>query len=335
MLEHSPQADLAPVVLVTWPDYEPAGTGTGARLQAAGCVVRLAPKRGARSTSELVALVSDVAAAIVSTDPFDDAVLEAAASLRVIARVGVGVDSIDLASATRRGVAVCTTHGTNATTTAEHAVALMLAALRRVPEHDAAVRRGRWPRTGADAPWELTGRTVGIVGYGEIGRLVARRLSGFDVTVLATDPQPARDGGVELVGLAELLARSHVVSLHAPLTDATRGLIGRDEIAAMRGDAVLVNTARGGLVDEGALADALAARRLRAAALDVFADEPPRNRRLLELPNLVLTPHTGGVSTRSVGEMLERATADVVDVLAGRVPAGLVNPTALATGARR
>jgi len=312
-------------VLVTWPDFDPNDAGSGARLLEASCRLRLRPKNGARTAGEMIDALRGVAAAIVSTDPFDAAVLEAAPELRVIARVGVGIDSIDVQAATRRGIAVCVTPGVNAETTADHAVALMLSALRRIPEHDSAVRGGRWPRTGGHSPWELTGLTVGLVGLGKIGRLVARRLEGFGVALLACDPSGVIDGLAEPVDLPTLLRESHVVSLHTPLTADTRGIIGRRQLATMRRDAVLVNTARGGLIDEEALADALIQGTIRAAALDVFAEEPPTASRLLALPNVVLTPHTGGVSTRSVGEMLSRATSDVLDVLAGRRPAGLVN----------
>ena len=163
-------------ILVTWPGFDVAGADTGERLASAGHALRLAPKLGSRSPEELGRLLDGVRAAIVSTDPFDAGVLRRAKELRVIARVGVGTDSIDVDAATSRGIAVCTTPGANAETTADHAVALMLAAIRRIPEHDRAMRGGGWPR-GVDAtPWELNRATLGLVGYGSIGRLVARRL---------------------------------------------------------------------------------------------------------------------------------------------------------------
>ena len=316
-------------MLVTWPDYDRAGAGR--RLTAAGCGLRLAPKVADRSPADLIRLLDGASAAIVSTDPFDADVLESAGSLRVIARIGVGTDSIDMDVATRRGVAVCTTPGANASSTADHAVALMLAALRRIPEYDTGIRAARWERTGEWAPWELNRATVGLVGLGAIGRLVRRRLTGFRAHVLACDPAAAPEAGTELVELDELLRRSDVISLHLPLTSATLRLIDGRRLALMRPGAVLVNTARGGLVDEDALVDALEGGRLRAAALDVFEREPPAHTRLLGLPNAILTPHVAGVSERSVEEMTRRATEAVLDVLAGRTPANLVNPEALAT----
>jgi phosphoglycerate dehydrogenase-like enzyme len=314
-------------VLVTWPGFEPDGADTGRRLTAAGHALKIAPERAGRSREELIELLDGVAGAIVSTDPFDARVLAAARELRVIARVGVGTDSIDLAAAARRGVAVCTTPGANTETTADHTLALMLAALRRLPQHDRAVRAGAWERTGRALAGELRGATVGLVGYGAIGRAVRGRLAGFGARVLVCDPFVDDVADAELVGLEALLRASDVVSLHAPLTGATRGLLHADRLALLRPHAVLVNTSRGALVDEDALADALRRGALRAAALDVLAHEPPGPRaRLLSLPNVVVTPHVAGLSERSVGEMTRRATDAVLAVLAGREPPGLVTP---------
>ena len=311
-------------ILITWPDFERDGPDTGRRLTAAGHSLRFAPKRARRSPAEMIDLLDGVTAAIVSTDPFDADVLERARKLKVIARVGVGTDSIDVQAAARRGIAVCTTPGANASSTADHAVALMLAALRRVPEHDRAVRAGRWPRTGSDTPYELSGATVGLIGYGSIGRLVHRRLSGFSVRVLVTDPHAATGRGAERAELEPLLLQSDIVSLHLPLIPSTRHILDRSRLKLLKPSAVVVNTARGGLIDEEALADALESGALRAAALDVFALEPPGRSRLSALPNVVLTPHTGGLSERSVQEMTRRATEAVLAVLDGRTPDGMV-----------
>lgn len=313
-------------VLVTWPDYDLEDPRAGGALVDAGLSVRLAPKLAARTTSELLGLTAGVAAAIVSTDPFDAAVLSASPDLRVIARVGVGHDSIDLAAATERGVAVTITPGANEAAVADHTIALVLAVLRRIVEQDSAVRRGDWQRTGPALPWQLSGATVGLVGYGRIGRLVAERLRGFSANVLYTDPRASASRGSGGIELEELLRRSDVVSLHAPLMPGTRHLIGAPELALMPPHAVLVNTARGSVIDEAALAFALAAGRLRGAGLDVFEHEPPRDSPLLGLPNVVLSAHVGGLSEPSVREMTRRATASVLDVLAGRRPSDLANP---------
>jgi phosphoglycerate dehydrogenase-like enzyme len=317
-------------VLVTWMNFDPDDARTGARLREAGLEIVLAPKTGARSAAEMAVLAREAVAAIVSTDPFDRQVFAAAPRLRAIARVGVGTDSIDLDAATEAGVVVTTTPGANRETTADHALALILAALRRVVEHDASVRRGEWRRGGDLTPWELHRSTVGLVGFGDIGQAVARRLRGFDVDLLVCDPAARARRGFARVELSELLSRADVVSLHVPLTDATAGLIGAQELALMRPSAVLVNTSRGGLLDEHALAAALEASRLRAAALDVFDDEPQIPRALRALRNIVLTPHIGGLSERSVASMTDCATTHVLDALNGCLDTAVVaNPAVL------
>ena len=287
--------------------------------------MRIAPKRGARSPDELLALCADAAGAIVSTDPFTAAVLRDSPGLQVIARVGVGVDSIDMNAATELGVAVATTPGANESTVADHAVALMLALLRRIPANDVEVRRGEWNRTGAYTPKLLTGLTVGLVGYGNIGRRVAQRLAGFDVELLVADPAMVGSESPRAVELAELLSRADIVSLHCPLIPATRHLIDEEALRRMRPHALLVNTSRGEVVDEGALFRALRDGVIAGAALDVFEIEPPNDSPIMDLPNVVVSPHVAGISTMSLAEMTRRATESVLDVLAGHVPQGLAN----------
>lgn len=322
-------------VLVTWIDYDADGPRTGARLKAAGLQVDHAPKRGARSARELAELLDGAVAAIVSTDPFDRSVFSAARKLRVIARVGVGSDSIDLRAASRAGVAVTVTRGANSETAADHTLALMLAALRRVLEHDSAVRVGAWARGGPLTPWDLHGTTVGLVGYGDIGRAVARRLAGFGVRLLVADPAFRGDGQAERVSIDELARLADVVSLHLPLTAATRRILGERELALMRPGTIVVNTSRGGLIDETALAARLRDGRLRGGALDVFEDEPAVPAALTGLANVVLTPHIGGLSVASVAAMTEQATDHVLAVLGGRPDvSALANPEVL-EGARK
>ncbi len=312
-------------VLITWPDYPDETSTVGMQLMTAGLLMRRAPRVGDRTPDELCQLAGDAVAAIVSTDPFNARVFESCRALRVVARVGVGVDSIDVQAASAAGVAVTTTPGVNESTTADHTVAIMLAAVRRVAEHDAAVRRGEWSRSGEHVPWDLAGRTIGLIGYGRIGKLVAKRLGGFDVRIIFCDPNEPASENAQPVELDHLLGIADIVSIHTPLLPETQSLIGEREFALMRREAIFVNTARGGVVDEEAMLDALDSGRIRGAALDVFESEPPRNRRLLELRNVVLTPHIGGISEQSVGEMVRLATGSVLDVLAGRIPDGLVN----------
>ncbi len=319
----------SPVVLITFPDYATDHPQHGGALTAAGYTMRIAPKRGLRTPDELLDLCADAAGAIVSTDPFTADVLRNCPGLQVIARVGVGVDSIDVAAATDLGVAITTTPGANEETVADHAIAMMLALLRRIPLNDAEVRSGGWNRTGPYTPLLLTGSTVGLIGYGNIGRLVARRLAGFDVELLVTDPAMAGSESPRAVDLDELLARADVVSLHCPLIPTTRHLIGRRALSLMQPHAVLVNTSRGGVVDETALIRALQDGAIAGAALDVFEVEPPHHSPLLAMPNVVISPHVGGLSTKSVDVMIRLATTSVIEVLAGRVPDGLANPAIL------
>jgi phosphoglycerate dehydrogenase-like enzyme len=270
-------------------------------------------------------MLDGVIGAVVSTDPFTAAVIDAAPELRVISRVGVGYDSIDVDAASAAGVQIATTPGGNERVVADHTLALVLALLRRVPELERDMRNGGWNRTGRYMPRQLSGETVGLVGYGAIGRLVAERLAGFGVELVIHDPAL----GDESTPLGELLARSTVVSLHCPLLPATRHLINAETLGLMRPDAVLVNAARGPIVDEAALIDALQAGVIAGAALDVFELEPPADSPLLSMDNVVVSPHIAGLSTVSVAEMTRRATRAVLDVVAGRPVEHLVNRQAL------
>ena len=325
-----PPSNGASIVVVTYPAFDEHDLRTGGRLRSAGLGIRHEPRLGERTPENVLAFMADATAGIVSTDPFDQQVLAGCPNLRVLARVGVGVDTIDLDAATRAGVAVTTTPGINTNTVADHTLALILACIRRVVENDASVRRGEWDRGGRLIGTELTGSTVGIVGLGAIGRAVAARLAGFGTRILGHDVSDVQAPGVKRVGLDELLDRSDVVTGHVPLAPETRGLIGTRELGLMRPDAILVNVARGGIVDEPALLDALQGGRLAGAALDVFEREPP-GRDLFELRQVVLSPHIGGVSVVSQQAALEMAVASVLAVLGGDRPTGLVNAGSLAS----
>ena len=224
------------------------------------------------------------------------ALLDLAPMLKVIGRPGTGVDNVDLAAATRRGVVVMNTPAGNSVSAAEHAMGLLLALLRNIPQANSSVRQGKWDRhlfTGA----ELKGKTLGIIGYGKIGTEVAKRALGFEVEVLVYDPfvseTLAREQSIRLVSLDDLLLQSDIVTLHAPVTGATRNLINAGSIAKMKDGAFLVNAARGELVDEEALLAALRSGKLAGAAIDVFVNEPKPNADLISLPNVVATPHLG------------------------------------------
>jgi D-3-phosphoglycerate dehydrogenase len=255
---------------------------------------------------EMVELVRDCAGLIVGVDPVTPRVLEAG-PLRVVVKYGSGMDNIDVEAARSLGVQVSSTPGTNARSVAELAIALLLTLARNVALHDRGVRAGSWRRfTGV----ELAGKQLGIVGYGAIGREVARIARGLDMNVVAHDPL-VEEADVDLVPLDELYAASDVVSLHLPLTDETRGLVGARELAVMKPTAFLINTARGGLVDESALADALRSGRLAGAALDGFEVEPLGDSPLRQLENVVFSPHAGA----STYDAVLRTAAQAVDQL--------------------
>ncbi|MBK7077235.1 MAG: D-glycerate dehydrogenase [Myxococcales bacterium] len=266
-------------------------------------------------------------------DRIDAEVIAAAPRLRVIANYAVGYDNVDVAAAATAGVVVTNTPDVLTEATADFTWALILATARRLGEGERLVRAGAWSGW---APTqllgiELGGRTLGLVGYGRIGRAVARRARGFGMAVIAADSRPGRRGGdddVAWVELDELYARADVVSLHCPLTPATRGLVDAGALARMRPGAILINTARGACVDEGALADALTVGHLGGAGLDVFAAEPTIDPRLRAAPRTVLAPHLGSATTTARVRMAELCISAVVDVLAGRVPPNRVGAVA-------
>jgi glyoxylate reductase len=250
-------------------------------------------------------------------DRIDAQLITRAPKLRVIANCAVGYDNIDVAAATAAGIAVTNTPDVLTEATAELAFALMLAAARRIPEGERLLRSGEWQGWRLDQLLgvQLAGKTLGIVGMGRIGQAVARRAEAFDMRVIS-----ARQ-----VGLDELFATADVVSLHCPLTPETRHLVNAERLARMKPTAILVNTARGGCVDEGALIAALHAGRIFAAALDVFEHEPKIDHRFYDCPRLVLAPHIGSATTEARTQMAQLCADAVIDVLAGRRPANLVN----------
>lgn len=253
----------------------------------------------------------------------DDELLDRMPALRCVVNFGVGVDGIDRAALERRGIAFAWPIGANAEAVADHAMALLLAVQHRIVENDRLVRDGAWEQDGylPLAAQDAYGRRLGIVGLGAIGRAFVRRARAFDMEVRYATPRPLPAAeeqalGVERMDLDELMAWADVVSLHCPLTDETRGLITRERIDAMRPDAVLVNTARGGVVDEEALIDALAERRIAGAGLDVFAAEPHVPPALRALPNVVLTPHIADATPGAEAALVAHCARVVLDTLA-------------------
>ncbi len=254
--------------------------------------------------------------------------LEAAPQLKVIGRAGVGVDNIEVEAATRRGVLVMNTPGGNAVSVAEHTFALLLALARQVPAASQSTRDGEWRKADFQG-YELKGKTLGLIGFGRIGQEVARRARAFEMEVLAFDPfvaaPLARDLSVALVPLDELLARADFISLHATLTTQTQNLLNREALAKTKRGVRIVNAARGELIDESALAEALASGQVAGAALDVFAHEPPRDSPLLRRPNVIATPHIGGSTAEAQEEVGWRIAQQVRDYLKDGVVRNAVN----------
>jgi D-3-phosphoglycerate dehydrogenase / 2-oxoglutarate reductase len=259
----------------------------------------------------LLSAVADADALLVrSATKVDAEVFAATTKLKVVARAGVGLDNVEVPAATERGVMVVNAPTSNITSAAEHAVGLLLAVARRIPEASASLRNGEWKRS-AYSGVELNGKVVGVVGLGKIGQLFAARLAAFGTTLIAYDPYvaPARAAqlGIELVSLDELLERADAISIHLPKTPETKGLIGKEALARTKKGVIIVNAARGGLIDEHALAEAVRGGHVGGAGIDVFESEPTTASPLFELPNVVVTPHLGA----STAEAQDRAGTDV------------------------
>jgi D-3-phosphoglycerate dehydrogenase / 2-oxoglutarate reductase len=277
--------------------------------------------------------LADADALIVrSATRVTEELLACAPRVRVVGRAGVGIDNIDMEAATRRGVLVMNTPGGNAPSVAEHALALMLAMARSVPQLNAAMHAGRWEKAGS-AGAELRGKTLGLVGLGRVGAEVAQRARAMGMRVVAHDPyltpERAKEWGVELVELPALLAQADYVSLHTALSPATERLMNAKTIALMKKGARLVNTARGELVDEAALADALTSGHLAGAALDVFAVEPPGNSPLMAFPNLIATPHVAGSTAEAQEEVGVLIAQQIRDFLTDGTMRNAVNLPAI------
>jgi D-3-phosphoglycerate dehydrogenase len=301
-------------------------------------------KHSCKTVDDVIAALKDCDGALVSTQPLTDRrVMETCAKLKVVSRMGVGVDSIDLKAATELGVVVCNTPGVNTTEVADHAMAMLLTLTRRVVESNEFVKAGKWGEDGAKlrelqtTSQRIAGGTVGIIGLGNIGRAFATRVKGFGPEkILAYDPyvpQTTADlVGVKLVDLDTLLTQSDFITIHAPATRETHHIINRESLAKMKRNAIVINCARGPLVDPVALHAALRDGVIRAAGLDVFEKEPvAAEDPLLSLPNLVVSPHTAGWSPTFIAESGRKQAENVAFVLSGRRPHGLTNPEVIKT----
>jgi len=286
-------------------------------LSDGGLTVLRNPHGRIMAKEEMIAQIAEADAVIVGVDPLDREVLEKAPRLKVIAKYGVGTDNIDMRFAQERGIKVTTTAGANTEAVADYAFALMLAAARRVLPIDKACREGDWTkRTAVD----VNGRTLGLIGLGQIGKAVVRRAKGFGMQVLAYDAVRdeafASAAGVRYAeSVHDLLREADFVSLHVPLTDETRHMIGERELRLMKPTAVLINTARGGLVEEDALCEALKNGIIWGAGIDVFEKEPPDNPELLSLDRLVIGSHCAASTVQAVDKMGVMASRQVLNHL--------------------
>lgn len=297
-------------------------------LEQAGYQVKISPSQTRLEETALAEMIADCDGAIVGTEPITARVIAGAPRLRVLSRLGVGVDSVDLEAATAAGVVVTATAGANATAVAELVIGFVFSLARGIPRYDTRTKRGDWRR---EVGVEITGKTLGIVGLGRIGIEVAHRARALGMRVVYSDPvRPARAEeaalGVTHLALPDLLRESDFVSLHAPLAPETARMIGSRELALMRPSAYLINTARGELVDEAALSDALRRGEVAGAALDVRVVEPSQADDLLCLDSVILTPHAGSQTREAILRMSITAARNVVCVLGGERPEGVVNP---------
>lgn len=300
-------------VLTTPRSYGKSDPGLFALLQKAGLQVVRNETGSILTREQMMDLLADCEGVIVGVDPLDAGVMAAAPKLRAIAKYGVGVDNIDLEAAKARGIKVSRTVGANSEAVADYAMTLMLAVARRAVSIDRRCREGDWKKI---TTRDVSGATLGLMGLGAIGKHVARRAQGFGMTVLAHDPfwdeDYARANHITRATPEEIYAQADFISLHLPLTEETRGIIGAAEIARMKPEAILINTARGGLIDEAALLDALESGRIYGAGIDAFAQEPPEDPRWFALDSVVLGSHCAASTAGAASNMGRMATENLL-----------------------
>lgn len=288
---------------------------------------------GAHCTTEeeVITAAKDADGILNQYAPLTERVIKSLDRCKVIARYGIGVDNIDVKAATERGIIVANVPGYCVDEVSTHAMALILACARKIPYLSTTVKKGKWDFMVAKPLFRSRGRILGLFGLGRIGKAVAHKATGFDFRIIAYDPYISQaNEKVELVSFSELLSNSDFISIHAPLTQETKHSFGKAEFKAMKKDAYLINTARGAIVDELALCQALKEGWIAGAALDVLEKEPPDPKNpLLKLDNAIITPHISYYSEESYAELKIKAAQAVLDVLKGEVPQSVVNPQVL------
>jgi glyoxylate reductase len=331
-------------VLVTARAFWASGKPARDALEAAGCEVIDSPEAGPVPKAELIPLLQGCQAVICSSDPYTDEVYAACPDLKVVSRCGVGTDSVDIPAATQAGVLVTNTPGAMTDAVADYTFALMLGIARRLPESESLMRTGGW----GEFPGVLIfGKTLGLIGFGQIGQGVAKRAIGFGMKILAYDPVMedaittlsalnGRELPVEFTDLADLLIRSDFVSIHAPSTPETKGMFNADLLSKMKATAYLINTARGALIDDAALIQALVKGTIAGAAIDVYSQEPlPADSPLRKAPRMLLTPHNAFNATEAAEVMSLMSAENVLAAMRGDRPPSLCNPDVLTSDSLR
>lgn len=275
---------------------------------------------------EMLKLIKDVDGIIIGIDELSAEIIEEANELKVISKYGIGLDNIDINMATNKKIIVTSTPTANVDAVADLAFGLILSLARRIPEADKKTKSAKWGKIIGKSVWE---KTLGVIGLGKIGRQVVKRAKGFEMNILAfdivKDKKFVQKYGIKYVNLEKLLRKSDYITIHIPLNDATRNMISYEELEKMKKDAFLINTSRGGIVDEEALYNALRNNKLRGAALDVYNNEPLRESPLKELDNVIMTPHIGAYTEEAIENMSIQAAQNLIDVLEGREPQNRVN----------
>ncbi|MHC2995025.1 MAG: phosphoglycerate dehydrogenase [Candidatus Atribacteria bacterium] len=277
---------------------------------------------------ELLKLIRDVDGIIIGIDELSAEIIEEANELKVISKYGIGLDNIDINMATNKKIVVTNTPTANVDAVADLTFGLILSLARRIPEANKKTKSGKWEKIIGKSVWK---KTIGIIGLGKIGKQVVKRAQGFEMNILVfrrnifKDKKFAQKYGIKYVNLEKLLQKSDYITIHVPLNDATRNMISYEELGKIKKDAFLINTSRGGIVDEEALYDALRNNKLRGAALDVYENEPLQETPLKELDNVIMTPHIGAYTEEAIDNMGIQSAQNLIDVLEGREPQNRVN----------
>ena len=318
-------------ILVTPASFKPDTGGPAMdRLRSFAGTLVFNPEKRPLTEDELIPLLDGCVGCIAGLDSFTGKVIESAGALKVISRYGTGVDNVDLAAASEKGITVCNTPGVNAQAVADLTFGFILSLARKLPLLDRTTREGQWDRS---IGTELYQKTIGILGLGYVGKAVAQRAAGFSMRVLACsphiDPRYAQANGIIPVDFDEMVSSSDFLSLHLPLETETRHIITADVMRRMKKGALLINTARGGLLDEAAAYELLKSGHLGGLALDVYETEPPHNSPLFTLDNVIFTPHTAARTAEATAAMASLSVQNLIDVLSGKDCAYAVNTTLL------